>query len=60
MIQAKLKDGSDARIYATDGCEPYVIHGAFLTDDGWESSTWKRHGQYGGHPCGLDLNMESF
>ena len=60
MILANLKNGIPARIYATDGSEPNVIHGAFLTDQGWESATWQRHGQYGCNPCGLDLNMESF
>ena len=45
----KFKDhiakGNKVRIYATDGSEPYIIHGAYLTEDNeWEQLSWTKEG----------------
>ena len=37
----KLRDGSKARIYATDGgSSPYNVHGAIWIDDHWDQREW--------------------
>lgn len=36
----KLRDGSKARIYATDGTATYPIHGAILFKGSWECKVW--------------------
>lgn len=44
----KTRDGSMARIYATDGGEPWPIHGAIfeggLGERGWVIQTWNYDG----------------
>ena len=51
------RDGvTKARVYATDGQEPYPIHGAIQAQAGWAADTWTSAGLLvteGGHP--LDL-----
>lgn len=38
------RDGREVRIYATDGCEGYTIHGAIKVEGEWESETWTKEG----------------
>jgi len=40
----QTRDGREVRIYATDGKGKYPIHGAILTDGGWEDQTWTHDG----------------
>ena len=40
----KTKDGREVRIYATDGIEPYPIHGAIKIDSFWRLTTWTKSG----------------
>ena len=40
----KTRDGREVRIYATDGAKGKV-HGAMLTDEGWEHRTWDATGR---------------
>ena len=37
--------GREVRIYATDGYEPYSVHGAVLTEKGWFPRTWTPQGE---------------
>ena len=39
-----VRDGRPVRIYATDGAERFVIHGAIKCEDGWRLQTWKPSG----------------
>ena len=39
----QTRDGREVRIYATDGAHGKV-HGAILTNDGWEHRTWNSSG----------------
>ena len=41
----RTRDGREVRIYATDGCGEFQIHGAIKTDIGWSCSEWKLNGQ---------------
>lgn len=43
----RTRIGDRARIYATDGREPWVIHGAILYTNmgGWDSATWRQDGK---------------
>jgi len=36
----RTRDGREVRIYATDGCGDYPIHGAILYDGVWQLSMW--------------------
>ena len=36
----KLRDGSKARIYATDGADPWTVHGAVLKESNWIAIDW--------------------
>lgn len=36
----RLRDGSKARIYATDGGAPWNVHGALWTPSAWISADW--------------------
>jgi len=38
------RDGQKVRIYATDGAEKHIIHGAIKTNFGWESFVWNKNG----------------
>lgn len=41
----KTRDGREVRIYATDGQEPYVLHGAVKDyDGGWLMTRWRDDG----------------
>jgi len=40
----QTKDGTPVRIYATDGKNPYPIHGAMLSPTGWGLATWTAEG----------------
>ena len=40
------RDGREFRLYATDGAAPYVLHGAYKTEDGWEDGNWCKDGSY--------------
>lgn len=41
----RCRNGSKARIYATDGCSPYPIHGAYLQYGSWVPSQWSFDGK---------------
>ena len=41
--QYRTRDGREVRIYATDGARGKV-HGAILTNEGWEHRTWNGSG----------------
>lgn len=47
--------GGVARVYATDGAEPFPVHGAIWTHDGWTPASWSAHGTYGMSPSGNDI-----
>ncbi|MBL4753613.1 MAG: hypothetical protein JKY52_08495 [Flavobacteriales bacterium] len=53
----KTRDGREVRIYATDGCPGYAIHGAVRIEAGWTSEEWYHDGQYSTsiHGSGNDL-----
>jgi hypothetical protein len=40
----RTRDGREVRIYATDGCGEYSVHGAIKYDDGWRPSYWLAKG----------------
>ena len=42
--QYETMDGSDARVYATDGGGDTPIHGAVKTSNGWIASVWDKEG----------------
>ena len=42
----RTRNGSEVRIYATDGRKAYPIHGAILLTSGWEPKTWTRDGAF--------------
>ena len=42
----KTRDGREVRIYATDGANPYPVHGAYLDDGEWKGSAWTLGGSY--------------
>jgi len=42
--QYRTRNGREVRIYATDGAKG-KIHGAMLTDEGWEHRTWMSDGR---------------
>ena len=42
--QYTTREGSEVRIYATDGVEPYPVQGAIKRSDGWISATWLSNG----------------
>lgn len=43
--QHKTRDGRPVRIYATDGSQPWEVHGAIKTHRGWEDFKWDRNGK---------------
>lgn len=43
------RDGREARIYATDGSDPYPVHGAVKGKDGWFTCYWDEVGHT--NPC---------
>lgn len=51
------RDGLEVRIYATDGADPYVVHGSVKTGDGWDDNSWTADGflAVGKQTCGWDL-----
>ena len=50
------RGGRIARLYADDGTEPFVLHGAVGDKDGWTADTWTRDGGAGRFPASdLDL-----
>jgi len=44
----QTRDGHAVRIYATDGVDPYPVHGAFYSHDneGWDPDTWTEDGKF--------------
>ena len=51
----KTSDGSDARVYATDGWDDQ-IHGAIKSNNGWDAVTWTTNGHFvDGKNSGGDL-----
>ncbi len=40
------RDGRQVRIYSTDGCGEYPIHGAVKIEEGWESADWTHKGRF--------------
>jgi hypothetical protein len=40
------RNGDVARIYATDGEQPYPLHGAIQGVSGWEINTWTLMGRF--------------
>ena len=53
--QYRTVSNRPVRIYATDGEGAFPVHGAVLTDDGWESMTWAADGVYGPRHSSLNL-----
>ena len=53
----KTRDGTSFRIYATDGANPYAIHGAVWRPEGWIAYEWTASGfvNQDGTPHELDL-----
>ena len=47
--QYTTRDGREVRIYAIDGIGKFPIHGAVLTDEGWDETTWREDGRFGGN-----------
>lgn len=41
----KTRDGRKVRIYATDGCDDWPIHGATLINCGWQLCRWDSQGR---------------
>ena len=39
-----IRNGQKARVYATDGKPPYIIHGAILSSGNWKSNLWSDGG----------------
>jgi len=48
--QYKTRDGREVRIYATDGCGSYPVHGAIKRSEGWINASWGSSG-YVVRPC---------
>jgi hypothetical protein len=44
--QYTTREGQEVRIYATDGMDNYPIHGAVLTDNGWNNTVWSQKGNF--------------
>jgi hypothetical protein len=44
--QYTTRDGREVRIYATDGCGSYPIHGAIKRSEGWTSVNWCEDGMH--------------
>lgn len=42
----QTRSGLPARIYATDGREPYQIHGSYRSDEGWICGEWAEDGAF--------------
>jgi hypothetical protein len=42
--QYTTREGSEVRIYATDGVEPYPVQGAIKRSEGWNCATWLSDG----------------
>ena len=43
----KTRDGREVRIYATDGCGAFPVHGAIKRDDGWSAPlVWTEDGKF--------------
>lgn len=42
----RRRDGGKARIYATDGTEPFPVHGATEHEDGWRLDSWTSKGSF--------------
>jgi hypothetical protein len=51
------RDGSRARVYATDGGEAWPIHGAIMENGEWRSEVWDLSGRESpdGKPSCFDL-----
>ena len=43
--EIKTRDGHEVRIYATDGNDPFPIHGAVKLQNGWSLHYWRLQGQ---------------
>ena len=42
----RTRDGNVVRIYATDGADPYTVHGAIKWEKGWKTGNWTADGKY--------------
>ena len=51
----KTRDGKEVRIYATDGCCKYTVHGAVLEEGSWHAETWSADGKYYEYSMDYDL-----
>ena len=40
----RTRNGHKVIIYALNGMDPFPVHGAILTEDGWAIKTWNRDG----------------
>lgn len=40
----RTRDGRKVIIYALNGMDPFPVHGAILTEDGWAIRVWNRDG----------------
>lgn len=43
--EIKTRDGHEVRIYATDGEEPFGVHGAIKIEAGWVLTKWDLQGR---------------
>jgi hypothetical protein len=51
--QYKTRSGLPVRIYSVDGGGGYSIHGAYLSDDGWNIESWDNDGN-----CYDDIGLD--
>jgi hypothetical protein len=58
----QTKDRTPVRIYATDGMEPYPVHGAMKKPGGWTIELWAQDGRCmpDGPPSGKDLDLHDW
>jgi hypothetical protein len=44
--QYRTKNGSEVRIYALDGSDPFFVHGAIKEDGFWSNTAWTADGHF--------------
>lgn len=54
----RLKNGRQARIYATDGPADYAIQGAVLCENGWFPYTWLANGLSKCNDLGIGFSID--
>jgi hypothetical protein len=53
----RTRNGTPFRIYATDGMEPFVMHGAVWIVDGWLGYEWTAEGRVNKDGAEHDLDL---